>query len=254
MNTSIRFPSGRSIDRCKQDAKKLVRQSKANGQNIFLAQALDVIARENGLDLPWAKAIQQLQSTIISKPKSPREARKHLLGHALNELLARGLVTLDPADDVSESYVECNLCGKPSLINWEGISHDEVRISIWWNYDKTSHPQHQEGGYKGRMIPCGMSYHQFIEEHPNVKNPVHANSNAVDDCRGSLPLAGRKKFHLFLGAACSAWVERRTSKHLQLSERHDAFDNYLRKTDRESFAAIPDCQPNGFKLEGQFFL
>lgn len=57
----MNFPSGRSVDRCKQDAKKLVKISKEKGNKIKLAEALNVIAKENGIDLPWSKAIEKLK-------------------------------------------------------------------------------------------------------------------------------------------------------------------------------------------------
>lgn len=49
------FPSGRSLTNCRNDAKRLSRS-----KNIPLHQALDEIAKINGMDVPWAKAMSML--------------------------------------------------------------------------------------------------------------------------------------------------------------------------------------------------
>jgi hypothetical protein len=60
------FPSGRSVGNCRKDAKRL---SRANG--IPLNQALDRVASENGVALPWAKAMVLLQQgELISVPSA----------------------------------------------------------------------------------------------------------------------------------------------------------------------------------------
>ncbi|MFZ3088870.1 MAG: hypothetical protein WA123_12490, partial [Methylotenera sp.] len=55
-NTQV-FPSGRSLRNCRSDAKRLSRS-----KNIPLHQALDEIAKNNGMDVPWAKAVSILSS------------------------------------------------------------------------------------------------------------------------------------------------------------------------------------------------
>ena len=69
MNTyTLSFPSGRTVERCKQDAKALVKSSKISNSPIPLNVALDKIAHDNGISLPWADAIKQLK--IGEKEKS----------------------------------------------------------------------------------------------------------------------------------------------------------------------------------------
>jgi hypothetical protein len=58
MNTSARFPSGRTVGRCRQDAKTLAR-----AEGIPLHHALDRIAAHNGLAMPWPLAMNQLNSS-----------------------------------------------------------------------------------------------------------------------------------------------------------------------------------------------
>jgi hypothetical protein len=67
MNTSVRFPSGRTVGRCRQDAKALAR-----AEDIPLHHALDRIAATNGLAMPWPLAINQLNSAAT--PPAPGSA------------------------------------------------------------------------------------------------------------------------------------------------------------------------------------
>lgn len=67
-NDFLRFPTGRSVKNCRQDAKKLRGQQKQVGKSISIAQALDQIAKANGMNEGWHRAICQLkaeqQSTV----------------------------------------------------------------------------------------------------------------------------------------------------------------------------------------------
>ncbi len=53
--TPIRFPSGKTVEQIKKDAKRRARR-----QQIPHHQALDELARINGVDLPWAEALLRL--------------------------------------------------------------------------------------------------------------------------------------------------------------------------------------------------
>ncbi|MEZ8293445.1 hypothetical protein AB6D11_06280 [Vibrio splendidus] len=52
---NLKFPSGRTVRRLKQDAKTLKRE-----KNITLGQALNIVASENGLDMSWRSALKNL--------------------------------------------------------------------------------------------------------------------------------------------------------------------------------------------------
>ncbi|MGR6782625.1 hypothetical protein [Moritella viscosa] len=56
----LKFPSGRTVSRCKDDAKKLRKVSKNSDNYLSYNKALDVIAKNNGIELPWDKALSQL--------------------------------------------------------------------------------------------------------------------------------------------------------------------------------------------------
>ncbi|KON48267.1 hypothetical protein [Mariprofundus ferrooxydans] len=63
MNThTLKFPSGCSVKHCKQDAKAIVKNSKQSNSPIPLHAALDMVASDNGINLPWERALKQLMA------------------------------------------------------------------------------------------------------------------------------------------------------------------------------------------------
>lgn len=58
---SLKFPSGRTVKRCKQDAKAIVKNSKSSNSPIKYNEALNQVVQKNGLSLPWDKAIKKLE-------------------------------------------------------------------------------------------------------------------------------------------------------------------------------------------------
>ena len=57
-----------------------------------------------------------------------------------------------------------------------------------------------------------------------------------------------------VGATASAWLERKTGKHLQGKEKQGVFDTYLRADMKERLNSVPAPKPIGYQAEGQFFL
>lgn len=59
----LKFPSGRTVIRCKDDAKKLRKISKNSDNYLSYNKALNIIAKNNGIELPWDKAVLQLEKS-----------------------------------------------------------------------------------------------------------------------------------------------------------------------------------------------
>ena len=59
----LRFPSGRTVKKIKQDAKK-VKVDFANN-----TEALNYLAKKNGVDLPWDKAIRYIETANIGQDR-----------------------------------------------------------------------------------------------------------------------------------------------------------------------------------------
>lgn len=67
----LQFPSGRTVSRCKDDAKKLRKSSKNTDNYLSYNKALDLVARNNGIDLPWDKALSYLTKKEESLKTEP---------------------------------------------------------------------------------------------------------------------------------------------------------------------------------------
>ena len=140
--------------------------------------------------------------------------KQHLLGHALNELLANDLIDLNDTID-THGYHWCVIAGKLSMINWNGIGCGEIRLSLWWDYDPFNHPQLDDERY-----------------------------------RCDIPIAKRSKRARFVGAIAGCFVERMEGKYLQITKNRCHKFKYLRSTTKPELEAIEDCTPNGFNLSG----
>ena len=71
---------------------------------------------------------------------------------AINEIVQRESISLKfignymPNDD-EYGHIFADLDGVPSVIMWDSISHGELRISVWWNYDHSKNPAANSVGY-----------------------------------------------------------------------------------------------------------
>lgn len=156
------------------------------------------------------------------------ESYRKLLVLGMNEAIKQGRISLaappgnGPTDE--DGHLFAGIAGYPSVVLWESISYGELRVSVWWNYDHSKHPQAECSG------------------------------NARERFDLSRPLANKVHYPKFIGATASAWLERKTGKHLQGNGKHHIFDTYLRADMKEKLHAIPDPKPEGYEAEGQFFL
>ena len=144
-----------------------------------------------------------------------------------NELLARGLIQLDgPSTDDrdDDGHVFVEIGGRPSAVLWSNIGFEELRISVWWNYDHSKHPQAE----------------------------MEANFRESFSC--TTPLAARTKYPIFVGARASAWLERRSGKYLQGKGRDYIFDTYVRRGELSRLQKLPIPVPMGYAAEGRFHL
>lgn len=80
----LQFPSGRAIGNCRKDAKRLCKE-----QHISLNDALDRVARINGLDLPWAKAIQHLKSHAPDVRAAARTSARRMTVQDIQAVIER---------------------------------------------------------------------------------------------------------------------------------------------------------------------
>ena len=171
-----------------------------------------------------------MSTTLLAErrptPASPFKRQLHpmrrLLAFGLNELLAQGLLSLQPGDE-APGYVLTTIAGKRSMVVWQPISHGELRLTVWWGFDPTRHPQ----------IACDGA--------------------ARESFRCERPLAHREQYNKFVAVTVSCWIERHTGAWLQGRGADYLFGKYVRRSSRRELESIPDPTPTGFAPEGRFF-
>lgn len=152
---------------------------------------------------------------------------RKLLVLGLNAAIEQGRINLQapPTDAATDEagHFHAVLAGYPSVVLWNSITVGELRVSVWWDYDHSKHPQANSLG------------------------------NARESFSGSRPLAKSTHYPKFVGATVSAWLERQTGKHLQGKGKQGLFDTYLRRGMKETLHSLPTPKPNGYAVEGKFF-
>lgn len=158
---------------------------------------------------------------------SRRGRRMHwgrkLLVLGLNHLLDRGLLSLDGTGG-ERGHCEAVIAGRPSMILWSDAGFQELRLSVWWSYDHSRHPQ------------------------------ANLQGNSREEFQTSQPLAKSHRYREFVGATVSAWVERERGKYLQGRAATHLFDLYLRQDSKGVLEDIDDPVPKGFATEGKFMM
>ncbi|MBB3590782.1 hypothetical protein FHX08_001126 [Rhizobium sp. BK529] len=156
------------------------------------------------------------------------DSYRKLLVLGMNDAIKQGRISLaappgnGPTDE--DGHLFADIAGYPSVVLWQSISYGELRVSVWWNYDHSKHPQAEASGNQRERFTLTM------------------------------PLANRVRYRKFVGATASAWLERQTAKHLMGHGRRFVFDTYLRADMKEKLHALPVPKPEGYEAEGKFFL
>jgi len=235
MNQKINRHTGESL---KRQAKKIGKQ-----ENIPHYQALEKAAIIAGFN-NWKHFLNSSQETSFSIQKF--ETRKlelksidylgsqkkinpyrNLLVAAINELLKNELISLNSKNDAQSSkngHFFFPLLGFPSVILWQDIGYEELRISVWWKYDHSNHPQ------------------------------ANLTGNSRENFTLPSPLAKKLHYKKFVGVVASGWLERKTGKYVQGKNSESIFDVYTRKGEKAELEKLPIQKPNNFKIEGKFYI
>lgn len=149
---------------------------------------------------------------------------RKLLVYAVNELLTAGLVSLDDVKEVDEcdSHVHfAEIAGRPSAILWRGIGHEELRIAIWWDFDRERYEGYWPQGQAHKYNSAGLLV------------PKNLRSQMV-------------------GATAAGWLERRDGKWLQGKGGEAILWRYLRTGSKELIDNLPTPAPLGYATSGRF--
>jgi hypothetical protein len=229
--------NGHTDDFLKRQAKTIKKD-----QNITHVQALNVAAVEAGFN-NYTHFLNSRKTVTLTKkngiesktalPSIPQSSKRHLDPHrnlliaGTNELLKRGLISLESLEDTStykeDGYLLTTIFNFPSVVLWQDIGFEELRISVWWKYDHSLHPQAELTG------------------------------NSRENFTMSSPLAKRSKYKKFVGATASAWLERKSGKYIMGKQRERIFDIYTRKGEKTILETMPQQKPDGYDAEGKFY-
>lgn len=148
---------------------------------------------------------------------------RKLLMLGVNHLLSEGLIDLNSQADVS-GHTQATLAGRDAVIQWNGIGSGELRVTVWWDYDHSNHPQ------------------------------ANLTGNSREEFRTSTPLAKRHHYPKFVGVTASGWLERKAGKYLQGEGSSGIFDTYARRGALALLDAVPDPTPAGYQASGSFHM
>jgi hypothetical protein len=154
---------------------------------------------------------------------------RKLLIWAVNKLVNDGQIKLvvsgkDQKDRDEQGHLITQLFGEPTVIVWSNAGYEEVRVSVWWKYDHSRHPQ------------------------------ANLQGNSRERFQTSAPLAKRQHYPKFVGVTVSGWLERKNGPHLQGKGSEGLFDIYTRRGEMPALEALPAPEPLGFGAEGKFYL
>lgn len=158
--------------------------------------------------------------------KTDMNPYRKLLVLGLNEILSRGLLSLnwDGKSRESTTHIETSIAGHDSIVSWSDAGFGEVRISVWWKYVHSKHPQ------------------------------ANLEGNARESFSTPSPLAKRQHYPKFVGVVCSAWLERDKGKYLQGKGNDHLIEIYTRKNELGYLKRLPNPSPRGFEAEGRFHM
>lgn len=164
---------------------------------------------------------RQPRSSLSERRMRGMHWGRKLLVLGLNHLVDRRLLSLNGTGGEG-GHCEVEIAGRRSMILWEDIGFQELRISVWWDYDHSRHPQ------------------------------ANLQGNSREGFRTSQPLAKRHRYREFVGATVSGWIERKSGKYLMGRGSKGLVDVYLRQDAKATLDGIPNPEPNGFEVEGKF--
>lgn len=141
---------------------------------------------------------------------------------AINKAIKSGAISLDGVSTDNEDkhqLMRMVIDGKPAVLNWFDAGYDELRITIWWDYQP------------GMMTTWRKKF---------MGDPVT-----------SMPQVSRGYFRHILGACGSCYMERRTGKYIMGYNGNQFFDTYVRDSSVYDLEQMQSEQPAGYATYGK---
>ncbi|WP_261456683.1 hypothetical protein [Serratia marcescens] len=152
---------------------------------------------------------------------------------AINTLQEQNAISLDASGhhgslQKKTGHIFTQLAGRPTVISWSDAGFDELRISVWWDYDHSKHPQ----------------------AYPELPD----SDDRKEKFRTSQPLCKPHHYPKFVGVTLSFWLERRNGKWIQFKDgKFQVFGRYIRRGMQTELDTLPVTKPNGFEVSGKFY-
>ncbi|EDY2185425.1 hypothetical protein GTE46_001914 [Salmonella enterica subsp. enterica] len=153
----------------------------------------------------------------MSKAEQQTRIRKIMI-YALNAALRAGVIPLKTRHNgVTETEcAEITVCGKPTIINWCDTGHNDLRISVWWDYRPERLPK-------------------------LTKNRVH-------DLTLPLPGIYRDRLRLIVGLCASCYFNRQRKKGVLSDKGNEFFSVYVRESTASYIDELKEVKPFGYSI------
>ncbi|ELU9452678.1 hypothetical protein SD741_003420 [Salmonella enterica] len=153
----------------------------------------------------------------MSKAEQQMRSRKIMI-YALNAALRAGVIPLKTRHNgVTETEcAEITVCGKPTIINWCDTGHNELRVSVWWDYRPERLPK-------------------------LTKNRIH-------DLTLPLPGIYRDRLRLIVGLCASCYFNRQRKRGVLSDKGNDFFSVYVRESTASYIDELKEVKPFGYSI------
>lgn len=153
----------------------------------------------------------------MSKAEQQKRIRK-LMIHSLNEALRKQIIAFKSRQKsmTEAGCAEITVCGKPTIINWCDTGHNELRVSVWWDY-------------RPERLPKLM------------KSRLH-------DLTLPLPGIYRDRLRLIVGACASCYFNYPRKKGVLSDKGNEFFAVYVRESTASYIDELKDVKPFGYSI------
>ncbi len=153
----------------------------------------------------------------MSKAEQQTRIRKIMI-YALNAALRAGVIPLKTRHNgVTEAEcAEITVCGKPTIINWCDTGHNELRVSVWWDYRPERLPKLMRSRLHDLTLP--------------------------------LPGIYRDRLRLIVGACASCYFNYPRKKGVLSDKGNDFFAVYVRESTASYIDELEDVKPSGYSI------
>ncbi|MGI1757343.1 hypothetical protein [Serratia marcescens] len=142
---------------------------------------------------------------------------------ALNEVIRQGKIDMNTGSmeggERRHEHLMMKIGGRQTAVNWFDVGYDELRFSVWWDYDHSSHPQQRDEKFQT-----------------------------------SKPVAKKSRLGDFVGACVSCWIERKTGKYIMGKNGDALFEMYVRRSSADALHALPAVRPEGYRVSGPYIM